>query len=121
MDILSHLKEIVAYSGMSIRALALRCGIPQKTLDNQIKGLRGISIETVVSILQAYPEISAEWLLRGNGEMLIKKDDNSEDIARINGLVDTIATLNDALKAKSETNAMLKERIAQLENQLKSK
>lgn len=121
MDILSRLKEIVAYSGLSVRALAIKCGIPQKTLDNQIKGLRGISIETVVSVLQAYPEISAEWMLRGNGEMLIKKEDNSEDIARINGLVDTITTLNDALKAKSETNTMLKDRITQLENQLKSK
>ena len=83
-----------------------------------VKGLRGISIETVVSILQAYPEISAEWLLRGNGEMLIRKEDNSEDIARINGLVDTITTLNDALKSKSETIAMLKERITQLEKQI---
>ena len=118
MDILTRLKEIVAYGGMSIRALAIRSGIPQKTLDNQIKGLRGISIETVVSILQAYPEISAEWLLRGNGEMLIRKEDNSEDIARINGLVDTITTLNDALKSKSETIAMLKERITQLEKQI---
>ena len=118
MDILTRLKEIVAYSGMSIRALAIRSGIPQKTLDNQIKGLRGISIETVVSILQAYPEISAEWLLRGNGEMLIRKEDNSEDIARIRGLVDTITTLNDALRSKSETIAMSKERISTLEIQI---
>ena len=35
MDILTRLKEIVAYSGMSIRALAIRSGIPQKTLDNR--------------------------------------------------------------------------------------
>lgn len=50
--------------------------------------------------------------------MLIRKEDNSEDIARINGLVDTITTLNDALKSKSETIAMLKERITQLEKQI---
>lgn len=71
-----------------------------------------------MAILAAYPDVSSEWLLRGEGEMFVRKDDNSEDIARINGLVDTITTLNDALKSKSETIAMLKERITQLEKQL---
>lgn len=118
MDILQRLKEVVAYSGQSVRAFAIKCGISQTTLDKQIKGLRSISIETAMSVLYAFPEISAEWLMRGNGEMLLKQEDNSEDMARINGLVDTITTLNDALKAKSETIAMYKDRIAQLENKL---
>lgn len=118
MDILQRLKDVLAYSGQSVRAFAIKCGISQTTLDKQIKGLRSISIETIMSVLYAFPEISAEWLMRGTGEMLIKKDNNSVDIARINGLVDTITTLNEAIKAKTDTNAILMERIKQLENQL---
>lgn len=119
MAIVDRLQEILKYSNLSVRAFAIKCGISQTTLDKQIKGLRSISIETVMSVLYAFPEVSAEWLMRGNGEMLIKQDDNSVELARINGLVDTITTLNEAIKAKTETNTMLMERIKQLENQLK--
>lgn len=73
MDILTRLKEIITFYGLSVRAFAIKCGIAQKTLDNQLKGLRAISLETVISVLQTYPEVSAEWLTRGEGVMLIKK------------------------------------------------
>lgn len=114
-----RIKSLISHLGLSTRAFALNCGLRQNTLSNQLNGMRELSLSTVMAILSAYPEISSEWLMRGNGEMIIKQDDNSVDIARINGLVDTIATLNDAIKAKSETNSMLMERIKQLENQLK--
>lgn len=118
MDILSRLKEIVSFSGLSIRAFAIKCGIPQKTLDNQIKGLRAVSLDTTVSILHAFPEISSEWLIRGVGTMLITPSDNSAETERINKLIDTITLLQDTINSKSETIAVLNERIKQLENQL---
>lgn len=113
-----RIKSLIAQMGLSTRAFALSCGLRQNTLSNQLNGMRELSLSTVMAILAAYPDVSSEWLLRGEGEMFVRKDDNSEDIARINGLVDTITTLNDALKAKSETIAMYKDRIAQLENKL---
>lgn len=117
MDILQRLKEILDYSGHSVRAFAIKCGIAQTTLDKQIKGLRSVSIETVMSVLYAYPEISAEWLMRGEGPMLHSLAVNP-DVEKLNTLVDTITTLQETIKAKSETIAMLKDRITQLENKL---
>lgn len=121
MDILSRLKEIIAFYGLSGRAFAIKCGIAQKTLDNQIKGLRAVSLETIVSVLQTFPEISSEWLTRGAGQMLIQKDDDSAELARLNKLVDTITTLQDTINAKNDIIALQSERIKQLENQLNSK
>ncbi len=118
MDILQRLKEILAYSGHSVRAFAMRCSISQTTLDKQIKGLRSVSIETVMSVLYAYPEISAEWLMRGTGQMLIQKEDNSAEMERVNRLVDTIATLQDTINQKNDAIATLSNRVIQLENQL---
>lgn len=120
MDILHRLKEIIANSGLTNNAFAKKCGINTPTLDRQLKGLRGISTETVMSVLKAFPEISSEWLLRGEGEM-ITGDKTDASMERVLKLVDTISTLQDAINEKSKTIATLKERIAQLENQLKTK
>ena len=83
MDALQRLKEILGYSGLSVRAFAIKCRISQPTLDKQLKGLRGISIETIMSVLSTFPEISSEWLMRGNGEMIIgAKSNSAEQIGR---------------------------------------
>lgn len=56
--------------GLSIRAFALKIGMLQETLNKQLKeDGRGVSISTIVLILAAYPDLSAEWLLRGEGDM----------------------------------------------------
>lgn len=121
MDALQRLKEVLAYSGLSVRAFSIKCGVSQPTLDKQFKGLRGVSIETMMSVLYAFPEISAEWLMRGNGDMIIKAQPNSAELERINKLVDTIATLQETINLKNETIATLSERNKQLEAQLSTK
>lgn len=121
MDMLQRLKDVLAYSGLSVRAFAIKCGVSQPTLDKQFKGLRGISIETMMSVLYAFPEISAEWLMRGVGDMIINHQPNSAEIDRINKLVDTIATLQETINLKNEAIAQLSERNRQLETQLNSK
>lgn len=75
----------------------------------------------MMSVLYALPEISAEWLMRGNGDMLIKTQPNSAELERINKLVDTIATLQETINLKNETIAVLTERNKQLEAQLSTK
>ncbi len=120
MDILQRLKEVVTYSKLSIRAFAIKCGISQTTLDKQIKGLRSVSIETIMSVLYGFPEISAEWLMRGEGQMLHSIANNPER-DKLNTLVDTIATLQDTINAKSDQISTLTERIKQLETQIINK
>ena len=118
MSLLQRLQEIHTYSGLSLRAFANKCDISQPTLDKQIKGLRSVSIETIMSVLYAFPEISADWLMRGEGEMLNTPatDPNTD---RINSLIDTIATLQEAINTKSETITALSDRIKQLEALIK--
>lgn len=114
MDALQRLKDVLVYSSLSVRAFAIKCGISQPTLDKQIKGLRSISIETLMSVLYAFPEISAEWLMRGSGDMIRKSQQNSAELERINKLVDTIATLQDTINLKNATIASLNDRIKHL-------
>ena len=113
---ISRIKDIIKLSGLSDRAFALKCGINQPTLFNQLKGIRAISLDTVLSICKTFPEISRDWLLLGEGDMFKSQ---SRETERINKLVDTIATLQESINAKSETIAILNDRIKQIENQRK--
>ena len=38
-----------------------------------------MSIDLILSFLNNYPEISAEWLLRGKGEMYLQSGDGKTD------------------------------------------
>ena len=113
---ISRIKDIIKLSGLSDRAFALKCGINQQTLFNQLKGIRAISLDTVISICKTFPEISRDWLLLGEGDMFKSQ---SRETERINTLLDTITTLQEAINAKSETIAILNDRIKQIENQRK--
>ena len=43
----------------------------QNRLSRQINQGASISCDTISRVLMAFPDVSAEWLLRGKGEMLI--------------------------------------------------
>ena len=66
------------------------------------------SFEAVEKILQSFPELSAEWLIRGDGEML-KQEISQKEITRINNLVDTISMLQDVIKSKNDVIKSLSE------------
>ena len=44
-------------------------GSNPKTFSQQLNGERSISLDTILNILNAFPNISSEWLIRGKGEM----------------------------------------------------
>lgn len=50
----------------------------QKRLPRQLNGGASITSEMILGILNTYPDVSAEWLLRGKGEMLIASSQNEE-------------------------------------------
>lgn len=69
-SITKRVKDVVDYSGLTIRDFAKKIGIPQTTLYSQLSGHRSISIITIQKIVKAYPEIEERWLLIGDGQML---------------------------------------------------
>ena len=64
-SMLERLKEVIAEKSSSILDYSNKIGVPQTTLNNQIKSPRGISINVILLTLDTFPDISAEWLLRG--------------------------------------------------------
>lgn len=53
-------------------------GIPQRTINRQVNEDGKIGMELVYSILNIYTDISARWLLLGDGNMLAEKSSEKE-------------------------------------------
>ena len=66
-----RLDIFLSYLRLSGRAFEKECGLKTGVYAS-IK--EGTSASTFILILNKYPELSAEWLMRGEGEMLRKKD-----------------------------------------------
>jgi len=66
-----RLQQVVEWSGLSINAFAISIGLKRAENLYQIKkGKHGISIDLTNKITDKYPDISASWLLVGEGDML---------------------------------------------------
>ncbi|WP_270605391.1 helix-turn-helix domain-containing protein [Bacteroides ovatus] len=121
---IDRIKEVIAYSGLSDRAFALKCGIKQNTLSRQLGGVSEVSASTINAILDNYQEISAEWLLRGKGSMLLQKEETELGMDKLKSIVYTIANLQDEINEKTvltqrllEENQKLKGELAMLKNE----
>lgn len=126
-SVLHRIKEFQQYSAISKSTLAASIGVEQTTLNNQLIGKRGLSLDTVIALLSSFSELSSEWLLRDRGEMFLKKYDGSLEASnlkqaeRIEKLIGTIETLQESIDLKNQTIASLHEEIKQLKEQLNSK
>jgi len=65
-----RIREMLLRKESNPTKLAKEYSVNQKTLNNQINSSIQLSVSTILLILNAYPDISAEWLLRGDGDMI---------------------------------------------------
>ena len=59
---------------VSVNALSKLVDMSQTTLNTQLKGERALSANVVSKVLVAFPDVSAEWLMRGVGTMYSNQD-----------------------------------------------
>lgn len=59
---------------VSVNALSKLVGMSQTTLNTQLKGERALSANVVAKVLSVFPDVSAEWLMRGIGTMYSNQD-----------------------------------------------
>lgn len=73
-SMLERLKDVILAKSSSILDFSNKIGVPQTTLNNQIKSPRGVSVSVILLTLHTFPDISAEWLLRGKGKMILSEN-----------------------------------------------
>ena len=59
---------------VSVNALSKLVVMSQTTLNTQLKGERALSANVVAKVLSVFPDVSAEWVIRGVGTMYSNHD-----------------------------------------------
>ena len=67
MEIVQRIKKLIEekYGVRGTTSFAKAIGVEQVTLSRQLNGQRGLSFDVIEAILKAFPDVSAEWLIRG--------------------------------------------------------
>lgn len=71
MEIVQRIKILIEEKNYTVNSFAKEIGIAQRTLNNYVLLGRLPSYETLYSILHRFTDVSAEWLMRGEGSMYI--------------------------------------------------
>ena len=95
--VLERLKEYIDYRGISIAAIEKAAGMSNASLRKAIQSGNGIGTDKLEKILVLFPDLSAEWLLRGEGEML-----RNEEESRLSNLCRELAGINERKKQLEE-------------------
>ncbi len=72
--IYQRVKLVLEDKSVSVNALSKQINVAQATLNPQLRGDRTLAANIVEKILTAFPDVSAEWLMRGIGTMYSNQD-----------------------------------------------
>lgn len=110
-SICSRIRELISYYNISDRQFAIKIGVTQSVIGSMFQKQTEPSAKILKLILSSDERISAEWLMRGKGEMLLTSEQPSDAEDRMNKLIDTITFQQDTIKN-------LQARIKELEAEL---
>jgi flagellar hook-basal body complex protein FliE len=79
-------KELISTKSASVLDFSRLIGVAQTTLNSQLSSAKGISTSVILLTLDAFPDVSAEWLLRGKGEMIVASSQESTEKVNTEGL-----------------------------------
>ena len=118
------IREIISYYKLSDRQFSIKIGVTQSVIGSMFQKNTEPSSKVIRLTLNAFTDISADWLLRNKGTMLISDIKPDPNIERMERLVDTIATLQGTINEQMKTiqlfteeNQKLKGELAMLKNE----
>ncbi len=104
----NRILEVFQHSKLSRMEFAERLKISNAVLSHISSGRNRASTELVLAILKEFPEISTDWLLLGQGEMLRKDVIASK----------TIDILLNELQSVKNAHATTADRLSKLESEI---
>lgn len=96
------MKAFIAYTGQSVRAFEMSCGLSNGYV-NSIKD--GASSKIIGQIVARYPELNTVWLISGEGDMTLRHTDSAEDLRR--SLAEARATIETLREVNKQQSAVI--------------
>ena len=81
MDINKRIKEIKEYSRLGQQEFADKAGLSKAVVSRVLNEKANAGMKVVFQVLEAFPEVNADWLIRGRGEMIVEKKQQNKQIS----------------------------------------
>ena len=80
-DFIKRLQKIIDYYGESASSFAEKIGVQRSSISHILSGRNKPSLDFILKILSAYPEVDLYWLFNGKGEFpsTVKIEDTKQD------------------------------------------
>ena len=82
-ELVDRINKIREYKGLTSKALAFEIDMKYSTMNNYLNGKQMPTAEFLGRILYKYLDISAEWLMRGEGAMIRKESQEKQLIKEL--------------------------------------
>ena len=118
---IERILQIMKHYNLSQRQFAMKIDMNPQTLNSMIIRNYEIRITIIADILRAFPEVSIEWLVLGDGDMIKPPKEGEEwKVTQFIPIPNKeVEQLEDHIKTLKELNAMLREKINVLEAEKK--
>lgn len=113
-----RIKAIIDEKASSVYAFSREIGIKQTTISDYLNNGKTPSWSVISGIIAKYPDISVEWLMRGNGSMYISDIPADGDSEQVLDLKAELMRKEGEVEGLRQTIADLKAAIAKREAQL---
>lgn len=115
-NILLRIQQIASHEGITIGALERKIGASKGVLSRAINNGTDIQSKWIQTIVENYPQYSADWLLTGRGEMLSSEPFATPPPTQSSTQHDALVSkLLDTIKEQAEEIGRLKAQIDELE------
>lgn len=106
-NIIDRLFLFMADKSINDNQMTVCAGLSIGVIGKMRKGItKGLNSSNIEKILHAYPDLSSEWLLRGEGEMYKSKTSNEQ--SEWNVLLKEINDLDEIIRKQAEQIGALK-------------
>lgn len=122
-DFFDRLDKFLKFKGLNDHQITVQAGLSIGVIGRQRKTGRALAVANIAKILYAYPELNADWLITGRGEMLVtvatpapeeKKEIVHEEMPTLRDIItdqrNEIASLNREVGALREQIANMERR-----------
>lgn len=66
-EIVTRIQQVIDYYGLTVSAFADEIGVQRSSISHLLNGRNKPSLDFVLKLITAYPEVDLYWLLKGEG------------------------------------------------------
>lgn len=102
VSVIERINVVLKHFSKTPNGLANMLEMIPSTVNRQLKGDQALSSKVIEGVLSVFPNVSAEWLLRGKGEMLISEQMTLAKMQDAKGRESDVVEHDSVWKAKYE-------------------